>query len=203
MKHIGPKLKRAASELAYIQKDKKHGVGFNYLTSAGMFQRVNTALQNADLVVCGTAVDVISEGKVTTVKVTISVADPESGEVVSFQGAAQGQDIGDKALAKALTMAAKYLWMIAFVVSTGDESSERGRSLECLRNLEEKGFPEAETKEDVVNLFLRYEDDLKEAGDEKIVSDARVAMVARLKKFGLDSDQIKAFLVRMRESFNE
>ncbi len=56
-----------------------------------------------------------------TIQTDVTLVDCDSGELLIFTGLGSGQDIGDKAIAKAQTMALKYAWMTTLNISTGDD----------------------------------------------------------------------------------
>ena len=63
------------------------------------------------------------------VEVEIKLVDRDSGEEVILKGLGNGQDNGDKAVAKALTSAMKYAYMMSLAISTGDDP-EADRSVD-------------------------------------------------------------------------
>jgi hypothetical protein len=61
------------------------------------------------------------EGGITTVLMTYTFVDGDSGETMESAWAGQGQDSGDKGLYKAYTGAQKYFLLKTFLMPTGDE----------------------------------------------------------------------------------
>lgn len=61
------------------------------------------------------------EGKLTTIRTLHTFTDAETGESLSFEGAGQGTDKGDKGIYKAQTGALKYALAKNFLISTGDD----------------------------------------------------------------------------------
>jgi hypothetical protein len=61
------------------------------------------------------------EGGITTVLMTYTFVDGDSGETMESAWAGQGQDSGDKGLYKAYTGSNKYYLMKTFLLPTGDE----------------------------------------------------------------------------------
>ena len=61
------------------------------------------------------------EGGITTVMMTYTFVDGDSGETMESAWAGQGQDSGDKGLYKAYTGSNKYYLMKTFLLPTGDE----------------------------------------------------------------------------------
>ncbi|MBR0289704.1 MAG: hypothetical protein IJQ82_12060 [Selenomonadaceae bacterium] len=51
----------------------------------------------------------------------ITLLDPDSGETLPIKGLGFGQDAGDKAVAKAQTMAIKYAYLNSLAIATNDD----------------------------------------------------------------------------------
>lgn len=131
------KLANVMKDCHYIQKIGKNNFhGYNYVTSADVLDKVNTALLNNGIIttVTPTLIDfrevTTAKGNVdkhATISVIISMIDIESGESVQISGIGSGQDSGDKAIMKAETAAIKYAYMLSFCIATGDdpEADER------------------------------------------------------------------------------
>lgn len=125
------KLANVMKDCHYIQKIGKNNFhGYNYVTSADVLDKVNTALLNNGIIttVTPTLIDfrevTTAKGNVdkhATISVMISMIDIESGESVQISGIGSGQDSGDKAIMKAETAAIKYAYMLSFCIATGDD----------------------------------------------------------------------------------
>ena len=85
---------------------------------------------------------------IACVLVKFSVCDGESGEVLSFMGAGEGQDSGDKCLPKAITSALKYACLKLFLIPTGDDperdekktkTDSRGQAAPATRDVRTSG----------------------------------------------------------------
>jgi len=85
----------------------KHGIASVVTPALLSVQEVTTAKGNTE--------------RLATVEVTVMLIDSESGESFSIKGLGSGQDAGDKALAKAQTMALKYCYMASLAIATGDD----------------------------------------------------------------------------------
>ena len=85
----------------------RHGIASVVTPSLLSVQEVTTAKGNTE--------------RLATVEVTVTLIDSESGESFAIKGLGSGQDAGDKALAKAQTMALKYAYLASLAVATGDD----------------------------------------------------------------------------------
>ena len=70
--------------------------------------------------------------RLATVEVTVTLIDSESGESFAIKGLGSGQDAGDKALAKAQTMALKYCYMASLAIATGDDPEADSKTDEAM-----------------------------------------------------------------------
>ena len=85
----------------------KHGIASVVTPALLSVQEVTTAKGNTE--------------RLATVEVMVTLIDSESGESFAIKGLGSGQDAGDKALAKAQTMALKYCYMASLAIATGDD----------------------------------------------------------------------------------
>ena len=95
-------------------------IPIKYATSADVLSKVNASLTKHGIASVVTP-NLLSVQEVTTAKgnverlatveVTITLIDSEFGESFAIKGIGSGQDAGDKATAKAQTMALKYCYM--------------------------------------------------------------------------------------------
>ena len=109
------KLLAVMQECAHIGKDAVNDeVGYPYVSAAKINDAINSALTKNRIVT--TAETEIKEFLVNgdfawaTVEATITLHDVDSEETLAIRGAGEGIDKGDKAIAKAQTMAIKYAW---------------------------------------------------------------------------------------------
>jgi hypothetical protein len=131
VKDIASKLVLIMGECDYVQKggvNKFHN--YKYAAAADVLEKVNAACvkHNVASIVSSKIVDVsevtTSRGnkeRLVTVETTLRIIDGDSGEEVTAAALGTGQDPGDKAVAKAQTMALKYAWMTTLNISTGDD----------------------------------------------------------------------------------
>lgn len=128
---IAAKLSKVMAACHYVQKcGKNHFHNYKYAMAADVLEKVNNALVENGLaaVVTPELIDfkdvTTAKGnteRLATVKTTITLIDPESGETLQLIGLGSGQDAGDKAVMKAQTASIKYAWMLSLQISTGDD----------------------------------------------------------------------------------
>lgn len=103
---------------------------YKYATAADVLEKVNASLTKHSLasVVTPNLLNIqevtTAKGNIerlATVEVTIMLIDSESGESLTLKGLGSGQDAGDKALAKAQTMALKYCYLSSLAIATNDD----------------------------------------------------------------------------------
>lgn len=129
MNHLAKKLILVMKDCSYIQKNATNSAQkYNYASASAVLEKVNAALSAHGIAtLCQTELlsDLLQEqnGKsvhYVTVKTTITLFDGES-DPLTICGLGSGLDYGDKAIAKAQTMAIKYAWMNCLNISTGDD----------------------------------------------------------------------------------
>lgn len=135
--NLRTKLANVMQECHYIQKTGKNNFhGYNYVTSADVLDKVNTALLNNGIIttVIPALLDfrevTTAKGNVekhATVQVDVTLHDVHSNDTLTLSGIGSGQDTGDKAIMKAETAAIKYAYMLSLCIATGDdpEADER------------------------------------------------------------------------------
>lgn len=144
--NLAEKLVEVRKQVGYLQKQGSNTAqGYKYARAQDVFLKVNDAMGKLGVANYGSHVAVLSEmdglGKSgnqhrASVRISVTYRDTESGDEVTFEGAGSGQDSGDKAIAKANTMALKYLLTNAFHISWGDDpeadpvTDEEGRVVE-------------------------------------------------------------------------
>lgn len=131
MQAIASKLVKIMGECDYVQKggvNKFHN--YKYASAADVLEKVNAACvkHNVASVVSSEIIDVAetqtksgSKERLVTVRTNLLLIDGDSGESLTAVSLGTGQDPGDKAVAKAQTMALKYAWMTTLNISTGDD----------------------------------------------------------------------------------
>lgn len=131
MKAIAAKLVKLMGDCGYIQKDGKNTFHrYSYASAANVLEKVNDSCVKHNVAsivnyeIIGEKEKTTKQGAVEqliTVKATLKIIDADSGESIDAVAMGTGQDSGDKAIAKAQTMALKYCWMTTLNISTGDD----------------------------------------------------------------------------------
>ena len=128
---IGSKLVAVMDACQYVSKDGRNDFQrYDYTTAAGLFAKVNAELVKQGLFT-QSEVTLLESRDVTTAKgnsekyavvqTKITVTDSESGESVTFAAPGSGQDVGDKAVMKAVTAATKYAYITGLCIAMGDD----------------------------------------------------------------------------------
>ena len=131
MQNLAAKFIQVMQECSHIAKSGTNSYhGYKYATSSDVMQKVNSAFTKFGIA-SFVSPSLISLQDVTTIKgnvehlatveVEIRLVDKDSGEEAILKGLGNGQDSGDKAIAKALTSAMKYAYMMSLAISTGDD----------------------------------------------------------------------------------
>ncbi len=115
---------KACRSLTYDSNNDE--VGYKYVSAAKVNAAVNAALVDNGIITCAiSALKDTCEFKnemMATVEVEIRLIDTESEEFFMIRGVGQGIDAGDKAVAKAQTMAVKYAWKNSLLIAdTADD----------------------------------------------------------------------------------
>jgi hypothetical protein len=129
--NIAAKLVQVMKICGYVQKDSTNKEQkYNYVSAAAIAEKVNAALVENRLISVPRFTIVSEKEKSTarggvwqlvTVQCNLHIVDVDSGESVTVVSLGTGTDPGDKAVAKAQTMAIKYAWLTALNIETGDE----------------------------------------------------------------------------------
>lgn len=143
---LAKKLVQVMKDCGYVQKDGNNQVQhYKYASSAAILEKVNTSLVQHGIATL-TSSEILSsttekndKGRIeryVTLRMMITLVDTESDQTYTISGIGSGIDWGDKAIAKAQTMASKYAWMMALNISTGDdpEADERIDEPTTIRN---------------------------------------------------------------------
>lgn len=116
---------------AYVKKDKSNTQQkYTYVSEGAILKKVQPALVSNRLICCP-KYSVISQQETATkngaiwqlctVECKLTVICVDSGASVECVALGQGTDNGDKAIAKAMTQAAKYAWWKLLCLETGDD----------------------------------------------------------------------------------
>lgn len=124
----------------------------------------------------------------TTIRITYTLMDGDSGEELSFNTIGQGQDAGDKGIYKAITGAQKYALMKLFHIPTGDDperddTPDRADAAPAPRATKQKQTQSKKEKAEEDRIFFEARDALEE----------RIKQYAQSK--GSDAAKVKAYLI--------
>ena len=135
--NLKEKILNVMKSVAVIGKDARNDeVGYDFVSAATMNAKVSVALRE-NRVIClpmSEMVDIrtIQTGggneTLATVKVEITLQDVDSDESFTIRGVGSGIDKGDKAIAKAQTMAMKYAWKMAFVIAESSDDPDANKN---------------------------------------------------------------------------
>ena len=115
----------------YVQKEARNNEQkYNYVPEGAVLRKVQPTLVEQGLVALP-AFSILSEKdkptrngaiwQLVTVECKLNIIDTESKESLTVVSLGSGTDSGDKAVAKAQTMAFKYAWLKALNLETGDD----------------------------------------------------------------------------------
>lgn len=130
-KQLLSKIHQMMSKVTYIQKDSENKEQkYKYLSYEAVSEKIQAALIDLKLVAIP-EFESVSEKEYNTAKgalwkyvktkLTLKIYDVESGEYCVAIGEGSGVDPGDKAVAKAQTMAQKNLWTKLLNIPIGDD----------------------------------------------------------------------------------
>lgn len=125
------KLVKLMDKCSYIQKDAENkDQKYRYPSAEAILGKVNPALVELNMLSIPKFTLVSEKDKPTakgaiwqlvTVQLELQIIDAESAESITVFSLGSGTDSGDKAVAKAETMALKYAWKTALNMETGDD----------------------------------------------------------------------------------
>ncbi len=131
IKHVASKLAKVMAACRYVHRDRRNDfLKYNYVSAAAILEKVNAACVEQNLAtivvskILGQTEKTNRSGAIETlitIQTDVTLVDCDSGESLTFTGLGSGQDVGDKAVAKAQTMALKYAWMTTLNISTGED----------------------------------------------------------------------------------
>ena len=143
MQKLAKKFVEVMRDCSHVAKNGSNDFHrYKYATASDVLEKVNASLTKHGIasVVTPTLLSVqevtTAKGnteRLATVEVTVTLIDGESGESFAIKGLGSGQDAGDKALAKAQTMALKYCYLASLAIATGDDSEADQRTDEVMQ----------------------------------------------------------------------
>ena len=131
MQNISKKFVEVMKDCSHVAKNGSNDFHkYKYATAADVLEKVNASLTKHGLATAVTP-NILSTQQVSTAKgnvenlvtveVVVTLIDPDSGETLTIKGLGSGQDAGDKAVAKAQTMAIKYAYLNSLAIATSDD----------------------------------------------------------------------------------
>lgn len=131
MQNISKKFVEVMKDCSHVAKNGSNDFHkYKYATAADVLEKVNASLTKHGLA-SGVTPNILNTQQVSTAKgnvenlvtveVVVTLIDPDSGETLTIKGLGSGQDAGDKAVAKAQTMAIKYAYLNSLAIATSDD----------------------------------------------------------------------------------
>ena len=131
MQNISKKFVEVMRDCSHVAKNGSNDFHkYKYATAADVLEKVNASLTKHGLATAVTP-NILNTQQITTAKgnvenlvtveVVVTLIDPDSGETLTIKGLGSGQDAGDKAVAKAQTMAIKYAYLNSLAIATNDD----------------------------------------------------------------------------------
>jgi len=119
------KLAEVVTEVGRVPKKGRNDFHkYDYVREEDLLEAIRGALAKRQIALLPSAPTVVRDGTLTTVHMTFTFADGESGETHTVEWAGTGEDKGDKGLYKAYTGALKYFLMKTFLIPTGDDPED-------------------------------------------------------------------------------
>lgn len=138
MQKLAKKFVEVMRDCSHVAKNGSNDFHkYKYATASDVLEKVNASLTKHGIASVVTpallSVQEVTTAKgnterLATVEVTVTLIDSESGESFAIKGLGSGQDAGDKALAKAQTMALKYCYLASLAIATGDDPEADSRA---------------------------------------------------------------------------
>ena len=155
---IGQKLLAVMETCRYMPKDGHNSYqNYDYTTAAGLNAKVNAALGEQGLYT-QSKVTLLNSRDVTTAKgnqekyvevqIEITITDSEDEGSVTFSAIGSGQDAGDKATAKAQSMAMKYAYITGLCIAMADDPEEDSNTKAYLQDTPRKNNSPAKSAGD-------------------------------------------------------
>jgi hypothetical protein len=116
------------SEATITPKGGGRGYSYRYISEASMWEFLQPLLAEAKIATYHTTDLIGTDGNMVRVKVRVVFVDAEDGSEAETSMIAQAADQGDKAIAKAVTGATRYLYWKQFRFPADDPEDEAGTS---------------------------------------------------------------------------
>ncbi|WP_067923804.1 ERF family protein [Alicyclobacillus shizuokensis] len=137
------KISEVMRRVKYLKKDgfiSFKSTRYSYLSEEKMTQEIRRHLLDLGLIILPVNMDFQINNQVTTVNMKYKIIDVQTGEYEVINVGGQGSDSQDKGIAKAMTMAYKYMQRQAFAIPTGDDPDHI-----CSDELDEMGVNQPQT----------------------------------------------------------
>lgn len=149
---LAEKILNVMSAVAVIGKDTRNDeVGYNYVSAAKLNAAVSAALRENRVICLPKIIDTDlyeqAEETLATVKLETKLQDVDSDEFFVITTTGSGIDKGDKAIAKAQTMALKYAWKMALVIAEKGDDPDTNTNTDV--------YAKTKTSSNVNSVWLR------------------------------------------------
>jgi hypothetical protein len=183
-KQLVKKLAQGMQQVQYIQKrghNKFHN--YKYATEADVNEKVREELSKQNVIMLPsmkshdmreTKTKSGNTEYIVCVDMEFKFVDGDTGEELSIQMSGEGQDVGDKAIYKAISGAQKYALMKVFMIPTGDD-------------------PEADTGGDGQNPSGKVTP-IKPNPDETKIKATKSAITAAIRKVNMAKEEFNEIL---------
>ena len=131
MQKIAKKFVEVMRDCSHVAKNGTNDFHkYKYATATDVLEKVNASLTKHGLASVVTpnllSVQQITTAKgnveqLSTVEVSVTLIDADSGETLTLKGLGSGQDPSDKSVAKAQTMVLKYCYLSSLAIATSDD----------------------------------------------------------------------------------
>lgn len=119
---LASKLVKVMSVVGRIKKDGYNSHHkYNYVSEAAVLEEMRKAFIDNNIFISQSVDSVQKEGDITTVIMTNTLIDSDTGESLIIKSVGQGKDNSDKGVYKAITGANKYFFLKNFMLPTGDD----------------------------------------------------------------------------------
>ncbi len=128
MAAVQEKVQRLDRSTATIKPKQGAGYSYRYISEASMWEFLQPLLAEQKIATYHTTELLNTDGNMARVKVDVVFVDAEDGSEAVASMVAQAADQGDKAIAKAVTAATRYLYWKQFRFPADDPEDEAGTS---------------------------------------------------------------------------
>lgn len=121
------KLTQIQASIESVEK-KGHNThqNYKYVREPELFEAVRSQLSHHHIMLIPSVVGIERDGQLATLHLLYKLIDGDTGEVIEIPWIAEGKDVGDKAINKALTAGIKYVIYKLWLIPTVDEYKDLG-----------------------------------------------------------------------------